>query len=304
MTLTWALIAYVACGVAASGMLGALGALSLTGTARRGQTASTVVAGVLALLACAAGVARLGRPEVAFHVLTRMNSGIAQGYYAVLALLVVAIIALVVLRRSEGARQTLPTWAGVVSLVVGAFGCYGIAANLTATSLSVAKTLLVFAYLLACAFCLGLLVVGSLQGAPDGEAEASRGSGAAGAIAAVLAAASGVLAVVVAVFAPRMGGHSGSVVTSPYGMVSAHATDSIASATGGTVLASGHAGLFWALAVVVGALVPLVCALVVRRARGAAGVVSAVVGALCVVVGACATVALVLFASSVTSLLN
>lgn len=316
MTLSWALIAYVACGIAASGILIMQGTCALQGRARGAQVPADIVAIVLALAAGVAGVMRFGRPEVAFHALARLSSGISQGYVAIILLLVAGVIALVALVRSEQAGR-LPAWASIVVLVVGIAGTYGIAANLTATALSIPKTLLVAAYLLCAAACCGALMFGALDalrpaaGAADQDssdassaASASAASKEFGTVGVIGAVAAGVLAIVVAAVAPRLGGHSSSVVTSPYGMVGAHATDSITAVASGTVLASDKAPLFWCVAIVVGAVIPLICALVVRKGKRAPSAVCGIVGALCALAGVCTTVALVLFASSVTSLLN
>ncbi len=299
MTLSWPLVLYVICGVLASGILVAQGATAAGGRDGGAQVGATVAALALGVAAAVFAALRLGRLDRLFNVFGNLTSGIAQGYLAVVVLIVAAVVAFFALRRAE-VEGALPLWCAVVLIVAGLFGVYGIAANLTATSRSMAKTLLVAAYLLAVAAAGGSLVVAGMGAL---RREAAERPGAASAAAAVASALAGVLAVVTAAVAPGLGGHRAQVVSSQYGMVGVHPTDSLTAQAAGGVLTGEHAAIFWVVGVVLGAAVPLVVALATRGRRGTASGACAFVAAALAGVGAGAVVALALFTGSVTSLL-
>ncbi len=295
MTLSWHLLAFVACAIAASSILGYQGALAMGGRDRGLQAPATVCALVLAVAGLAAGVLRLGRLDHVLNVFGHLSSGISQGYLAVLLLVVVALVDLVALRRAEEEGR-LPVWCAVLSVAAALFGVYGVAANLTATGLSALKTGLVAAYLLAGAVACGGLACSAI-GAVRQECPSRGGLALAGAAGSVLA---GVLAVVCVGVLPGLARHGSPIVSSPFGFVGI----SPSQAFGVTAASSPATGVFWLLAVALGAVLPLALALVGRRLKGLPALVCSALGAVCVPVGLATTVAVTLFSGSIQALIG
>ncbi len=155
MGVSWPNLAYAILNALACGTLGVQAALALRGHGTRIQMPTAVTALVCALASGVFAALRLGRLDRFVNVFGNPSSSIAQGYYAIVLLIIVAVVAIVVMRRSEDGEQ--PAWASVLGLAASLVGVYALAANLTATVHSAAKTWLTVAYVLLAALVLGVL---------------------------------------------------------------------------------------------------------------------------------------------------
>ena len=285
MVLSWPLIAYVVLGVAAAGLLGVQGARVLRGRASEVRIGAVVVALVLALGAAVAATLRLGRIDRVFNVFAHLSSGISQGYAVILLMIAMAVVFIVMVRRGEDDGGA-PRWCGAAALAVALLGVYGIAANLTATGLSMGRTLLTMAYLLAASTASGLLLDGGMRAMLDKASDA-------GGIAVPAAAVSGLTGVLAVLFnkvAPTLGGHAGTVVKTQYGMWGSHITAGLDGAA-----AAPTDVPFWICAVVIGAIVPLVAGLALRKVKGTPAGILAIAACVCVLAGVGVAVAVTLF---------
>lgn len=293
MTLSWPLIAYVMLGVACAGTLGTQGVLALRGRGGKVHLYSAILALVLCLGAMAAAVARLGRVDRVFNVLAHLSSGISQGYAVLIVFAAAAVVAIVAIHRDED--NSMPRWCGVMCVIVALLTAYGIAANLTATGLHAGKTLLATAYLVAAALAAGFFVMSIMFTLCHDEScpapLLALGS-------TIASAATGILAYIFATIAPTLGIRATQIVKSDYGMVGIHPTQGINASVQNDQL------VLWVLALVVGALVPLVISLIARKIKGAGSAGINALGVIAVLVGVAATVSLALFSGQAVQLLS
>lgn len=290
MGVSWPLLAYALSNVVACGTLGVQGVLALRGHGTRVQMPAAVTVLLFALVSGVCAVMRIGRIDRVVNVFGNPSSAIAQGYYAIVLVALVAVVVIVALRRADD-DEGLPLWCAVLAVVASLLGVYALAANITATVHSAAKTWLTVAYLLVAALVLGVLVCTAF-----GERTPRMGIAGMGGTAAL-----GVLTLVYAFVAPGLGARRAtSLTTSTYGIVPGHPSGSSVSDV--ATLPGVESPLFWVGAVVVGVVVPLVLAVVMRKREGMPRVATSVASALCVLAGVAVTVGLFALSTSVTKM--
>ena len=276
MTVSWPLLAYTLCSLVACGTLGVQGAVALRGHGTKLQAPAVAAALAFALAGGVFACMRFGHLERLFNVFANPASPIAQGYYAVVLVAAVALVALVVLRRGE-VGEGMPRWCAALTVAGGLAGVYALAANDTATIRDAGKTWLTAAYFLCAATLAGTLVCSGIQALR--ERAALRGLGAAGVAAAL---ANGAMGVAYAFVSPTLGVRAASITSSTYGIVPGSPSGS--SASDAAALVGFDSPVFWVGVVAVGIVVPIVGSLAARRLRGGAA------GAVCAVAAACALV--------------
>lgn len=301
MGVSWPNLAYAILNALACGTLGVQAALALRGHGTRIQMPAAVTALVCALASGVFAALRLGRLDRFVNVFGNPSSSIAQGYYAIVLLIIVAVVAIVVMRRSEDGE--LPAWASVLGLAASLVGVYALAANLTATVHSAAKTWLTVAYVLLAALVLGVLTCSAFGAA----AEKASGANAPawlvrmGTVGVGGTAALGVMTVVYGFVAPSLGSRRAtSLTTSTYGIVPGHPSGSSVSDVASTP--GVESPLFWGVALGVGVLVPLVLAAVSRKAKGAGRSAASLAGVVCVLVGFGVTIGMFALTTSATKM--
>ena len=292
MTVSWPLLAYTLCSLVACGTLAVQGAVALRGHGTKVQMPAVAASLVLGLAGGVFACMRFGHLERLFNVFANPASPIARGYYAIVAVLVVAAIALVVLRRGE-AGEGMPRWCAVLTIAVGLLGVYALAANDTATIHDAGKTWITAAYFLCAAALEGILVCSGIQAVREQAALCGLG---AGGVAAALA--TGAMSVAYAFVSPTLGVRAASITSSTYGIVPGHPSGS--SASDAAALVGFDSPVFWAGVVVAGIVVPIAGSLVARRLRGGAAAAVCAVAAVCALVGVACSLELFLPSGSGT----
>lgn len=299
MGVSWPLIAYALCNVVACGTLGVQGVLALRGHGTRVQLPAAVVALACALASGVFAALRLGRLDRFVNVFGNPSSAIARGYYAIVLLLVVVAVLLVVLRRSEA--EALPCWCAVLALVSAVVGAYALAASLTATANSPAKTWLTAAYLFVVAATLGTLMCSAIGAAVGRGSRPDEGLARLGNAGVVSTALLAVLTLGYGLVTPSLvTRRAASLTTSTYGIVPGHPSGSSVSdvvATPGI-----ESPLFWGVALGAGVLVPLVLAFVSRNKDGAGRVAASAAAGACVLAGVGVTLGMFALTTTVTKM--
>lgn len=294
MTVSWPLLAYTLCTLVACGTLVVQGILALRGHGTKVQMPAIAAVLVFSLAGGAFASMRFGHLDRFFNVFGNPASPIARGYYAVVAVLVVALVVLVALRRGEE-EGVLPVWASAAAVVVGLVGVYALAASDTATINDAGKTWLTTAYFLCAAACLGTLACAGIQAAREREVLGGLGSATVAA-----AAASGALSVVYAFVSPKLGVRAASITSSTYGIVPGHPSgSSVADAVASAGMASPA---FWAGTLAVGVVAPIALSLAARRTRGVARAALCAAAVACMLVGVACTLNLFLPSGTATKI--
>lgn len=280
MSVSWSLIAYTLASLVACGTLAVQGTLALRGHGTKVQVPAAVLALAAALLAGVFDCMRLGHLDRLFNVFGNPASPIARGYYAVVVLLVVAVLALVALHRSEEPGR-MPVWCAALCVLTGAVGVYAVAASDTATIHSAAKAWLTCGYLLCPAVLSGVLACAAIGAVRERAAVAAAGALGAAGVAAALGGAA--MSVVYALVSPTLGVRAASITSSTYGIVPGHPSGTAVSDLAATAGIGSPA--FWVGVVLVGCALPLVGALAARKLRGFAAAAACVGALVCLLAG-------------------
>ncbi len=116
MELQWPLIIFTTLVAWSAGLFASQCVLAFQGGARKTQMTSWIVAAVLLVVGGIAVFLHLEHWERIFNGFGHLTSGITQELIAIVALAVVALVYLVMLRRS--ADETVPQWLAVVGVAV------------------------------------------------------------------------------------------------------------------------------------------------------------------------------------------
>ena len=273
MELQWPLILFTTLVAWSAGLFGSQAVAALKGQAKNSQMVSWVCAAVLLVAGGVAVFFHLEHWERIFNGFGHITSGITQELICIVLLAVCAIAYLVTLRKSGDG--TVPKWCAVAAVVLSALLVVVMAHSYVMPARPAWDSVLQIGSLLGAALILGPLTLGVLMAVRgDDPAPLAKWALAAVAVGAVL--------LVAYAAAIQFSGDSFTEVgyyfdpTRPlYGMVSA-----------GSVVAS-QAPLLWLGGVVLGALVPVACAVAAWKKPalwkpcGAAGALAAAVGAVC-----------------------
>ena len=275
MELQWPLILFTTLTAWACGVFGGAGVLALKGAGKKSQAALTVASVVLLALGGIAVFFHLQHWERIFNGFGHITSGITQELIAIVVFVVVAVAYFVSLRKSADGG-TVPAglaWAAIVISVVLAAVCahsYMMPARPAWNSVLEVASIVGAACLMGPATCAVVLSVRGDDAAPCG-------------LPAVVGSAVG--AVCTAAYAAFMQMSGGAFTQVGNYFDPTHPTKAMADVG---AVAGDQAALLWVGAVVVGAIVPVVCCAIAKRkgeaaswkAFGAVAVVVAIAGAI------------------------
>ena len=276
MELQWPLILFTTIAAWSVGVFGTQSLLALKGEGKKSQMTCWIVAAVLLAVSGIAVFMHLQHWERIFNGFGHITSGITQELIAIVVFVVVAVAFFAMARKSADGG-TVPKWMAVLAIVMGlvlAAVCahsYMMPARPAWDSVLEVLSIVGAALLLGPATC---AVVMSVKG---------EGLDAAGALVAPLMAVGAVCTAAYAAFVQMSGGMFAQVGNYFDPTVPTKAMADAAATAGDQAL------LLWLGAVAVGAIVPVVCAVLAKRKGeaaswklfGAVAVVAALIGAIC-----------------------
>jgi DMSO reductase anchor subunit len=277
MEVQWELILFTTFIAWSAGLFGAQAVAAASGKAKKSQFAAWIVAAVLLVIGGILVFFHLRHPERIFNGFGHLSSGITQELIAIVVLAIVAIIYIVCLRRSED-NGSVPKALAWLAVIVSAILVIVMAHSYMMVARPAWDSLFWVLYVLGNSLVLGPATLAAIMAVKDDEDFKKVGTWVLGGAVANL-----VLALAYAIFIQVVGSSFTGVgfyfdPTHPtYGM-----TD-FAGAVGGQALP------LWLGAVVVGAVVPVIIAIVARKADkasawrtwGIATVACAIIGAIC-----------------------
>ena len=275
MELQWPLILFTTLCAWSCGVFGTQGILALDGRAKKSQMSALITSIVLLAASGIAVFFHLRHWERIFNGFGHITSGITQELIAIIVFVVIAVVYFVFLRKSEDG--SVPKWLAVCAIVI-AFVLVAVCAHSYMMAARPAwDTVLEVASIMGAACLLGPATLAVIMAVCGDELRP------AGLPAVVGAAICLVCNAAYGIYLQMCGGGFSSV---GYYYDPTHPTKAMVDAA---VTAGDQTSLIWLGAVVVGAVVPLVCALVARKKGdanswkvfGMVAVVTAVVGAIC-----------------------
>lgn len=276
MELQWPLILFTTLVAWSAGLFGAQAVMAWGGHAKKSQTTAWVTAAVLLALSGIAVFLHLEHWERIFNGFGHLSSGITQELIAIVVLAVVAVVYLVMMRKSDDGAS-VPKWCSACAVLVSVVLVAVMAHSYTMAARPAWDSLLWIAAVLGETCVLGPCTMTIIM-AVRGDDLAPAG------MPAVVGAV--VNAVTAAAFAIFLQASASSFAQVGLYFDPTHPTKAVADAA---ATVSAQAPLLWAGAVLVGAIVPLaVCFLAKRKGDaaswklwGAVAVVAALAGALC-----------------------
>ena len=279
MELQWPLILFTTLVAWSAGTFGAQAVLALKGEGREVQVPAVVASVVLLALSGIAVFFHLQHWERIFNGFGHITSGITQELIAIVVFVVVAVVYFAMLRKSDDGG-TVPAWLAVVAIVISAVLALVCAHSYMMAARPAWDTVVWLLVELGEAAALGTLTVMVLLALKGGESKLGGLAAVAGSV------ASAVLSVaLVAVWQAS----AGSFANVGYHFDPTTPTSPLLDVAAETNVLSGElAPLVWLGIVIVGALAPIACAALAHKkggkswmALGAAGVVCALIGCVC-----------------------
>ena len=279
MELQWPLILFTTLVAWSAGTFGAQAVLALKGEGEEIQLPAVIASVVLLALSGIAVFFHLQHWERIFNGFGHITSGITQELIAIVVFVVVAVVYFAMLRKSSDGG-TVPKWLAVVAIAISAVLALVCAHSYMMAARPAWDTVVWPLVELGEAAVLGALTVMAMLALKGGESKLGGVAALAGSV------ASAVLSVaLVAVWQAS----AGSFANVGYHFDPTTPTSPLLDVAAETNVLSGElAPLVWLGIVVVGALAPIVCAALARKkggkswlALGAAGVVCALVGCVC-----------------------
>ena len=276
MELQWPLILFTTLVAWAAGVLGFQGVLALRGAGKKSQQ-------VLAVLSCvllaASGIAvffHLQHWERIFNGFGHITSGITQELIAIVVFVVVAVAYFVAARKSDDGG-TVPKWLAAAAVVISVVLAAVCAHSYMMAARPAWDSVLEVLSIVGASCILGPATVAVVMGVRGDNLEAV------GPLSVVLTAIGVVCTAAYAAYIQMAGGSFAQV---GHYFDPTKATKAVVDAA---ATAADQALLLWLGAVVVGAIVPLVCCLVARKkgdaaswkALGAVAVAAGLAGAVC-----------------------
>ena len=283
MELQWPLILFTTLVAWSAGLFGTQALMAVFGVGKRAQVPAWVASAVLLAAGGIAVFFHLEHWERIFNGFGHLTSGITQELIAIVVLAVVAIVYLVLMRKSDDGAS-VPKWLAWVSVALSVVLVAVMAHSYTMAARPAWDSVLWILYVLGNACVLGpatFLLVLAAGGPGDQPADRAADAGApAGRTALAGAALNALAALAFAIFLQLSAGSFADV-----GLYfdPTHPTKAMADAA---ATVASQAPLLWLGAVAVGAFVPLAAAFMGRRTGSwklwaPAAIIAALVGAVC-----------------------
>ena len=283
MELQWPLILFTTLVAWSAGLFGTQALMAVFGVGKRAQVPAWVASAVLLAAGGIAVFFHLEHWERIFNGFGHLTSGITQELIAIVVLAVVAIVYLVLMRKSDDGAS-VPKWLAWVAVALSVVLVAVMAHSYTMAARPAWDSVLWILYVLGNACVLGpatFLLVLAAGGPGDQPADRAADAGApAGRTALAGAALNALAALAFAIFLQLSAGSFADV-----GLYfdPTHPTKAMADAA---ATVASQAPLLWLGAVAVGAFVPLAAAFMGRRTGSwklwaPAAIIAALVGAVC-----------------------
>ncbi|MDR1083021.1 MAG: hypothetical protein LBL27_04030 [Coriobacteriales bacterium] len=266
MELQWPLIIFTLLICLGAGTFGVTGLLAALGKGDEIRFPALIVSLVAVVAGGLASVLHLQHWERVFNGFGNPTSGITQEIVGIAIVVIVAIVYLVMSRRGE-----TPKWIGWAALVVSVLLVIAMAHSYAMPSRPLWDSVLLYIYYLANAILFGSLVVTLLFGLKDGD------TGLAGKVAIGGGVAQVVVMLGYAILIPFLGA-SFTTVGNYFDSTDPTKAMQNPSAVFSSFLTGDYALLFWGGALILGAALPLVIAIISHKKSGTALVGSAGVG--------------------------
>ena len=283
MELQWPLIVFTTLVAWSAGLFGTQALMAVFGVGKKAQVPAWVCSAVLLAAGGIAVFFHLEHWERIFNGFGHLTSGITQELIAIVVLAVVAIVYLVLMRKSDDGAS-VPKWLAWVAVALSVVLVAVMAHSYTMAARPAWDSVLWILYVLGNACVLGpatFLLVLAAGGPGDQPADRAADAGApAGRTALAGAALNALAALAFAIFLQLSAGSFADV-----GLYfdPTHPTKAMADAA---ATVASQAPLLWLGAVAVGAIVPLAAAFMGRRTGNwrlwaPAAIIAALVGAVC-----------------------
>ena len=283
MELQWPLIIFTTLVAWSAGLFGTQALMAVFGVGKKAQVPAWVCSAVLLAAGGIAVFFHLEHWERIFNGFGHLTSGITQELIAIVVLAVVAIVYLVLMRKSDDGAS-VPKWLAWVAVALSVVLVAVMAHSYTMAARPAWDSVLWILYVLGNACVLGpatFLLVLAAGGPGDQPADRAADAGApAGRTALAGAALNALAALAFAIFLQLSAGSFADV-----GLYfdPTHPTKAMADAA---ATVASQAPLLWLGAVAVGAIVPLAAAFMGRRTGNwrlwaPAAIIAALVGAVC-----------------------
>ena len=283
MELQWPLILFTTLVAWSAGLFGTQALMAVFGVGKRAQVPAWVASAVLLAAGGIAVFFHLEHWERIFNGFGHLTSGITQELIAIVVLAVVAIVYLVLMRKSDDGAS-VPKWLAWVSVALSVVLVAVMAHSYTMAARPAWDSVLWILYVLGNACVLGpatFLLVLAAGGPGDQPADRAADAGAPAGRTALAGAALNALAALA--FAAFLQLSAGSFADVGLYFDPTHPTKAMADAA---ATVASQAPLLWLGAVAVGAIVPLAAAFMGRRTGNwrlwaPAAIIAALVGAVC-----------------------
>ena len=271
MELQWPLIVFTTLVAWSAGLFGAQALLALRGAAKKSQMVAWAASAVLLVVGGIAVFFHLEHWERIFNGFGHLTSGITQELIAIVVLAVVAVVYLVMMRKSDDGAS-VPKWLAGVAIAVCVVLVAVMAHSYTMAARPAWDSVLWILYVLGNSCVLGPATMALIMAVRGDDVKPI------GLPALVGAALAAVTAIAFAAFLQASGGSFAEV---GYYFDPTHPTKAMADVAG---VVAAQAPLLWGGAVAVGGIVPHVAAFLGRKSAnwklwGAVAVIAALVGA-------------------------
>ena len=276
MELQWPLILFTTLVAWSAGVFGCQGVLALGGNAKKSQGVLTIVSVVLLAASGIAVFFHLQHWERIFNGFGHITSGITQELIAIVVFVVIAIIFFALLRKSEESG-TVPKWCAILAIVISLILAAVCAHSYMMSARPAWNNLLEIASIVGASCILGPATCAIVMAAKGDELECVGRPALVGTVIGAVCAIAYAIFIQCSCSLFTNVGYYSDPTRSTYDMIN----------VGSTV--SSQAPLLWVGAVVVGAIVPLICVFLAKRKGdaaswkifGAVAVVTALIGAVC-----------------------
>ena len=283
MELQWPLIVFTTLVAWSAGLFGTQALMAVFGVGKKAQVPAWVCSAVLLAAGGIAVFFHLEHWERIFNGFGHLTSGITQELIAIVVLAVVAIVYLVLMRKSDDGAS-VPKWLAWVAVALSVVLVAVMAHSYTMAARPAWDSALWILYVLGNACVLGpatFLLVLAAGGPGDQPAERAADAGAPAGRTPLVGAAANALATLA--FAAFLQLSAGSFADVGLYFDPTHPTKAMADAA---ATVASQAPLLWLGAVAVGAIVPLAAAFLGRRTGNwklwaPAAIIAALVGAVC-----------------------